>query len=280
MLSPRLLVPSLSLLALAGCSSDVTSTVDQDLQAKVETVTDCFPGQLEKLREIIDLAELWRQAETNNPPDPSELTWSFDGTTITYTLTFSSFTINGTIQFFDPGGGPVAGLTLSNTSLSQAIDDAATQLRNRTPASTSRPYIVGDYTVSGTGVSSSGGTSSPAGITGFIAGSANQNELEELRSTEGTAQATGGAPGVQDHVITTTGSDTCVFTFRIPSLLTDESPTQEYPIGTITWSLDNQTDNVQLTGSLVFDGTVTTVLNVTDVASFSINLETLAITAL
>jgi len=272
-------VSSIFLLPIVACSSKVTSTLDPDLQAKVETVTDCIPPQMEKLKEVLELAKLWRQTDTNNPPDPSALNWSFDGTTITYTLTFASFTINGVIQFFDPGGGPVAGLTLSNASLSQAIDDAATELRNRTPASSSRPYIVADYTVSGASVSSAGGTSSPAGLTGFIAGSANQNELEELRSTEGTATATGGAPAVQDHVITTTGGKNCVFTFRIPSLLTDESPTQEYPLGTITWSLANQTDNITLAGNLVFDGTVTAVLNVTDVGSFRINIETLAVTS-
>jgi len=51
--------------------------------------------------------------------------------------------------------------------------------------------------------------------------------------------------------ITTTGSETCVFTFNVPSLLTDQSPSQEYPEGTITrdpglWPMSGKTGALRL----------------------------------
>lgn len=275
------LLSSLTLAAavgLASCSSKVESALDPDLQAKVETITNCMPGQIEKLNELIDFAELWRQNDSsNNPADPSGLAWSYAGGEISYTITLSGYTISGIIRFYGPGGNQESGLTLSSTSLSQAIDDAATELRNL--HASGRPFMVGEWTISGAGVSSAGVTSSPAAMTGFIAGSANLNELEELRTTLGTASVSAGAPAVQQCTITTTGSETCVFTFEMPSLLTDESPTQEYPIGTITFSLNNQTAGLTLTGSLVLDGTVTARLNVdTLLGHFDINLETYSVT--
>lgn len=66
--SRLLLSSSLALIALGACSSKVTSTLDPDLQAKVKTVTDCFPGQMQRLDELLDFAKLWRQGDnTNNP---------------------------------------------------------------------------------------------------------------------------------------------------------------------------------------------------------------------
>jgi hypothetical protein len=108
MLAPRLLLSSLlAVLALGACDSKVTSLIDTDLQAKVETVTKCIPPQIKKLKEIILFANLWRQNDVNDPPDPDGLDWSFDGTEITYTITLSTFTISGIIQFYGPPGGPV-----------------------------------------------------------------------------------------------------------------------------------------------------------------------------
>lgn len=279
MLSSRLLLSSfLAVFALCACDSKVTSLLDTDLQAKVKTVTDCIPPQMEKLNELLDFSELWRQGDnSNNPADPAGLTWSYAGGEITYSIAVGSFTIAGRIQFFSPAGAQQTSLTLSTVSLSQAIDDAATELRML--FTSGRPFMVGEWTITGAGVSSRGITSSPASLTGHIAGSANQNELEEVQTTEGVAAVSGGSPPVQDCEITTTGAETCVFTFRIDSLLTDESPTQEYPIGTITWTLTNQTENVTVAGTLVFDGTVIAVLNVTDVGTFNINIETRDVTA-
>jgi hypothetical protein len=282
MLSPRLLLSSLlAVIALGACDSKVTSLLDTNLQAKLETVTKCIPPQMAKLKEIIDFANLWRQNDVNDPPDPAGLVWSFDGTKITYTIgspTLSAFTISGIIQFYGPTGQSAGVLVLSEVSLAQAIDDAATELRSL--FTLGRPYMVCEMTFAGANCSSTGGTTSPASLTGHIAGLSNQNELEEVQTTEGTAQATSGPPPLQSFDITTEGSETCVFSFTMPSLLTDQDPEQEYPAGTITWSLTNQTASVTVAGTLVFDGTVTAVLDVTGVGMFSINTETQDVTLL
>ncbi len=146
-------------------------------------------------------------------------------------------------------------------------------------------FMVGEFTFAGTNagntVSSMGGTSSPAALTGLIGGSANENELERLSTTEGTAQIANGTPPVQDAIVTTTGNETCVFTFRTVDLQTDTIPNQEYPIGTIDWSLTQTsvTPNQTVSGTLVFNNTAIAVLNVTDVGAFNVNLETYQVTA-
>ncbi|MCA8954407.1 MAG: hypothetical protein KDE27_33185 [Planctomycetes bacterium] len=280
MLSSRhLTIPAL-LCALAGCDSTTTSSFDQDLQNKVATVTGCMPAQIEKLDELLSFADLWRLNDGSNPADPSGLTWSEDGSgTISYSITLSAFSITGEIRFYSPAGAQFdATITPSpGGSLSQAIDDAATQVRAMFPSGT--PFMVGEWNLAGIpsagSVSSSGLSSSPAAFTGMIGTS----QLEELRTTQGTAAVSGGPPPVQTDVITTVGSDTCVFSFSMSSLVTDGSASQQYPTGTITWTLANQTSGITLTGNLVFDGTAVTLLNVDDVGTFEVNIETRSVIA-
>jgi len=263
------------LAAMTACDSKVESTVDENLQAKAEAVSKCVPPQVEKLVELLDFSDRWRLNDVDNPPDPSGLAWSYDGTEITYTFTLGSV-ISGKIRFYSPTGVQQNGLTLSSVSLSQAIDDAATELRDNFPSGS--PFMVGEWALSGANVSSAGGTSSPCAFTGIIGGSLNQNELEELRTTEGFAAVAGGPPPVQDCSITTTGAQTCVFTFRLPELFTDEEPGQEYPRGTLTLSLENQTSGVTLSGSLVFDTTVIAKLTIDGITGvFDVNLETFSV---
>ena len=291
MLSSRLLTSSCLLLELAGCDSSVSSTRDADLQAKLELVIDCIPPHLQRLDELIDFSKLWRQAQTNNPADPSGLLWSYDNTKIDYCIDIGAFQIAGLIQFYGPtGGSPVTGLTLSTVSLSQAIDDAATQLR--TMFSSGRPFMVGEWTVyegatcnaggtvTGGTAMSSGVTSSPAALTGLIAGSANQNELEELESTEGIAAVGSGTPPVQTcNIDTAVSGEVCRFAFSFDEILTDEEPGQEYPSGVITWSLTNQTSALSVSGTLTFNKSSTAVLEVSGVGTFNVNLDTFAVTA-
>lgn len=270
---PSRLLVSCSLLALAACSSKVSSDVDQSLLAKANTITGCMPGMMAKLDELVAFVDLWRLNDSgNNPADPSGLTWTEDGAgVITYSINVGGFTIGGTITFYSPTGSAFdATLTAAPSgSLSEAMEDAATQLRNA--FSSGRPFIVADWTLTGTGVSGSGA------FTGMIAGSTNQNELEELITT--TTTVSGGPPANADGTITTTGSETCVFTFNVPSLLTDQSPSQEYPEGTITFSLENQTSSTTVAGSIAFDGTVTAIITVTGLSGhFEINLDTYAVT--
>jgi len=104
MFSYRVL-PALSaaaMLGLCGCSSEVTSTLDPnpDREARLELVTGCMPGHIQRLEELFAFSALWRLNDGANPPDPAELDWSFDGTRITYTITLAAFRILGTIGFF------------------------------------------------------------------------------------------------------------------------------------------------------------------------------------
>ncbi|MCR9244261.1 MAG: hypothetical protein NXI31_04460 [bacterium] len=295
MLSSRLLTSSCLLLVLAGtsCDSKVTSALDPDLQAKVELVTDCIPPHFRRLDAVVDFSNLWRQGDnTNNPPDPTGLEWNYNGTGIDYCMDIGGvFQIAGVIQFYAPtGGAPETGFTLSTVSLSQAIDDAATELRNR--HASGRPFMVGEWTiyegatcntngtVSGGTSFSTGATTNPCAFTGMIAGSANQNELEELAATEGVAAVGSPTPPVQDcNISTNVSGEVCVFTFGFSQIFTDEEPGQEYPRGVITWSLTNQATSQTVSGTLTFNKTNIAVLDVTDVGVFDINVDTLDVTA-
>jgi hypothetical protein len=269
LVSARSLTLSLAFVALGACNSKVTSTLDPDLQKKVSTVNDCVPPQIDKLNELLDYVDLWRLNGGNNPPDPAELSWALQGDgTIDLTITLGTFTITSTISFYSPTGALQNLAGLSTASLSQAIDDAATQLAALFLPAT--PFMVGEWTITGANVSGSGA------FTGLIGGSTNGNELEELRTT--TATPAGGPPPVADGTVTTTnGADTCVFTFNAPSIATDTSPSQQYPIGTVTFSLVGPEATID--GTLTFDDTVIAKLTITGVSGhFDINLDTLSVT--
>lgn len=261
----------LSALVAVGCSSKVTQTLDTNKQM----ILECLPPHLDVLDELIRFADLWRVTGTDNPPDPAGLVWSEQGNgTINYTITVTGFSISGVISFYDPNGN-LQNLTLSTTSLSQAIDDAATELRNLFGAADK--FMVGTWTIADTGGSEV--ESGSGAFTAIIGGSTNQNELEELRTTTGTP-AGGPPPNAVGTITVVDGADTCTLTFDTPhapaavGLLTDETPTQEYPIGTIHFVLTE--NGVTQEADLVFDGTVIAKLTVTGISGrFDINLETL-----
>ncbi len=258
----RALVLSLSLAALCGaCSSKVASTVDTALQNKADTVTDCLPPVLQQFNALLDYADLWRLNGGNNPADPAGLVWAEQGDgSVNVTITLTGFTITSTIRFYSPGGA-AQDLNLSLTSLSQAIDDAATQLRAL--FTTGTPFMVGTWSLAGTGISGSGA------LTGLIAGSTNQNELEEVRTT--TAVVSGGPPPVADGTIN--GGTNCTLVFNTSGLRTDDTPGQEYPAGVVTVTLTGPKDTVNAT--LTFDGTVVAKLAVTGITgTFHVNLQT------
>ena len=276
----RHLLLLLSALGFAGCSAKVTQTIDQDVQHRVMTVVECLPGPFAVVKELIVFSDLWRLNGGENPADPTPpngLVWSEQGNgTINYTITVTGFTLTGVISFYSATGGAPQNLNLSTVSLSQAIDDAATQLAALGPNS----FMVGTWTVNDTG----GAVETGSGAwTGFIGGSTNQNELEELRTTSGTV--TGGPPANATGSITVVnGADTCVLTFDTPhapatvGLRTDEQPTQEYPIGTLHLSLTGPHGTVE--ADLVFDGSAVAQLTVVGIGGhFNIDLETLAVTA-
>jgi hypothetical protein len=266
----------LTALLITGCSSKVTHSFDTDVQNRVMTVSDCLPKPLAVIKALIGFANLWRLNDGNDPADPAGLAWSEQANgTINYTITVTGFTLTGVISFYNASGA-LQNLNLSIVSLSQAIDDAATQLAAQGPNS----FMVGTWQVNDTGGPAESGSGA---FTGFIGGSTNQNELEEIRTT--TATPSGGPPPNATGSITVVdGGETCMLTFDTPhapatvGVRTDEAPTQQYPIGTIHFALQGPLASVE--ADLVFDGTVIARLYVTGIGGhFDINLETLTVTA-
>jgi hypothetical protein len=257
------------LLITGGCSSKVTETVDLDRQAKLETVQDCLPGQLQRLLGLIEFAGLWRLNQGSFPVDPPGLTWNQQaGGELSYTLSFTSFTLSGIITFYSPSG-VAQNLILPTSSLSAAIDEAATQLRANFASGS--PFLVGSWTMTGSGVTGGGN------FTGIIGGSSSGNELLELRTTRSTP-AGGGPPVLQPGSITISGTRTCTLDFLIPGISTDGDPGQEYPRGRIEFDLEGPAASVAATMTL--DGGPVARVVVEGLRGFlTVNLDTLQIGA-
>ena len=257
----------LSALFAVGCSSKVTQTLDTNKQM----ILECLPPHLEVLDALVDFAALWRLNGGNDPDDPTGLVWTKNGAdTIDYTITVTGFTLSGDIKFYDATGALQSlNASISNVSLSQAIDDAATIMG-------ADAFIVGTWTITDTGGDVESGSGA---LTGIIGGSTNQNELEEVRTTTGTP-AGGVPPNAVGTITIVDGSDTCTLTFDTPhapatvGLRTDDEPTQQYPNGTIHFVLVE--NGVSQEADLVFDTTVIAALTVAGISGrFDINLETL-----
>lgn len=256
----------LGLLALPACDSKITETVDQ---AKIDLIEDCLPEHAEKLGALLDYAKTWRLQGTPSSTDPVGLTWSeqLDGT-LTVTFVVGDFTVTSTISFYSPTGD-LRNLDITATSLAEAIDDAAGQLRDE--FATSNPFMVGDWDIAGPGVTGSGA------FTGIIGGATNANELESISTT--TATPAGGPPPNADCSITVTDTaDTCTLTFNTSGLSTDAEVGQEYPTGTIDFTLSKLATETSpaasVSASMTFDGTATAKLG----GLFTLNLETFAVT--
>lgn len=238
--------PALLLAALfAGCDSKIESTTDQALLDKVQTIVDCFPGLYGKVDALLALADTWRMNSSSAIADPAGLTYSQGGSgQINATFVFNGCTLAMTIRFYDPAGVE-QNLNLGSAStLADKIDLAATQLRNASP--TGNPFMVGAWTLTGT----KGGdpVNGSGALTGIIGGSTNGNELEELRTTTGTPA--GGPPAVAASSIT---EGSCSLTFSTSGLVTDGSPTQQYPIGSLDISVVGTLATVEAT--VTFDDT-------------------------
>lgn len=265
------LVAYLSLaLVLSGtaCSSKLKSALDPDLAKRLDAMRDCFPELYPFVDGLLDLAQTWR-LQTPPAADPTGLTWSEqpDGSVqLAYTL--SSVTISAVIRFYSPTG-TMQDLDLSAaTSLSEAIDAAATELA--TLFGTADKFMTADWTLAGATSSGSGQW------TGIIGGTTNQNELEELRTTSGTPS--GGPPPVAPGTVSDTGSGmTCTLTFQTASLQTDTVVDQQYPIGTINLTITNPETTV--TAAIVFDGTAVAHITASDIpGNFDYQLETNSLT--
>lgn len=265
---------SLSALALfASCDSKVTSTLDADAQRRVATLTDCFPNLYEYTDSLLEIAGTWRLGSNTAIPDPTGLTFSVNaeggGTRVDVTYVKDGTTISMAIRFYSPAGAQQTLTITGFSTLNLTIQEAANDLRNL--FGSDDKFMVGDYTISGNGISGSDS------LTAIIGGSTNQNELEEVRTTAASSTISGGPPAVDSATITDSGPPACSFTFTIPSLLTDETPTQEYPIGTVTISVTGP--DATVTGTITFDGSATAVIDIADVpGTFAFNVDTRTVT--
>lgn len=248
--SIRWLVPC-ALAWLAGCDSKVTSRVDADLERRVATFEDCFPHLYPRVEALLDIADALRLTNATPTPDPIGLTATPGvepgGTIVTIHYSTGGTNLAMTLRFYSPAGAQQTLTTLPGSgSLEAFVDAAATELRDNFPSGD--PFVVGDYDISGGGVTATG-----EALTGILGGSSNQNELAELRTTATSAAVAGGPPATESSTIADSGLPPCSLTFTLPGLRTDESPTQEYPIGTVPLSLTSPDATVGAT--LTFDGT-------------------------
>ena len=254
----------LGALLLAGCDSKITQSTNTALQAKVNTVTGCFPDHLEKINALLDYAQLWRLNDGSNPADPSGLSWSEQGDgTLDITYTIGAFTITSTITFYSPTG-VLQNLAITSTDLSGAVAEAAAQLD--ATFTTGDSFLVAEWSLSGSGVTGSGA------FTGIFSGT---SRLHQISTT--TATPAGGPPPNADGSITIVDSDTCTLTFNTTGLQTDATTSQDYPIGSVTFTLVGP--DATVTATFTMDSTVEATLVVDTVPGvFTINLSTRSVT--
>ncbi|MFT4516225.1 MAG: hypothetical protein ACI89X_004069 [Planctomycetota bacterium] len=261
-------------LGLGSCDSKLTSDIDNlaGNRAKVDAIVDCFPNLWAFVGGVTDLAGTWKM-NGGTAPDPVGLATTINGDgSITATLGVGTTSITMDINFYGPNGArqDLTAVITAPVTLGDKIDAAATELRDLFGAD--EKFIHGVYSITGGGISATG-----EALTGIIGGALNQNELEELRSTEVTV--TTGIPVVDSTTITdSAGTPPCTLTFTIPDLVTDEEPGQEYPRGTITLEINDGTTVVN--ASIVFDKTAVAKITVDDLTGgFDFNLETLTLSA-
>src|SRR5204862_6398916 len=136
------------------------------------------------------------------------------------------------------------------------------------------PFMVGDWSMSGPNLTGGGS------LTGRIGGSTNGNELEELRTTAASGTVSGGPPALDSGSITESGADLCALSFTMPGLRTDETPAQQYPIGTVDLTITaTQATPVTVSATITFDGSAIARIAVDGVrGSFSLDVETRVLT--
>jgi hypothetical protein len=267
-------VPLLALAFVAACDSKISSSIDQDLLDRKETLEDCFPNLYPRIEALLEIADTWRLRNSQPTPDPTGLTWQVNneagGNVIDVTYVTGGTTIVMAIRFYSPSGAQQTLTTITGLpTLDATVDAAATELA--TLFGDTDKFMVGDYTIGG------GGISGADSLTAIIGGSTNQNELEELRTTLGSSTIAGGPPAVDPATITDAGPPVCSVTFTIPGLLTDETPTQEYPIGTVSLVIAGPEATINAT--VTFDGSATASIDVDDVpGTFAFNVETRTLT--
>lgn len=252
---------------LTGCDSKVTSNTDEQLQAQIETLSDCFPDLYDKLEQLIDVVDTWRLSSGSPIANPTGFTTvSEQGNgSVTFSYVLDGSTLDMTVRFYSPTG-VAQNLNLVGFSngddLNDLVDIAADELRTNFPSGDS--FLVGDWILTGGGFAGSGA------VTGVLGRDGSQDRLIEVRTT--TATPAGGPPPAASSSITH-NTDPCTLTFSADSLLLDEAPQQAYPVGDVDFSLAGPQATV--TATVTFDGTSTASIVVSGVTgTFRFNIAT------
>lgn len=263
----------LSLILLAGltsCTSDLEPATDNVARQRADIIEECFPTLYDRVDELLELADLWRLNQSTSSGDPTGLTWSEETNgTLTIAMTVDNATLNVTLSFYNPTGA-LQNLDLSAaTTLNEAVDAAATELR--TNFTTGNPFMVADWSFSGAGLTASGA------LTGEIGGTGADNQLLSLSTTSATPS--GGLPPAQAGTIGIAGAAPCTLEFSFTNLRTDANTNQGYPIGTVTFEVidDDAATGAesQSTATAVFDDMATVTITVSGVPGmFTYNLDT------
>lgn len=232
--------PLLAAVPLFACG-EIKTTIDEEVQARIATVRDCFPPLYGRVETLLEVAETWK---LQTPvPDPPGLTWREQGNgTVDVRYRARGDTLDLQMRFYSPDG-ELQDLDLSGAvSVQDAVVAAAAQLQDRFGAD--KKFVVGGWTIAG--ISADG-----AGVlTGIIGGTTSEPQLEELRTT--TATPVAGPPPIADGTITTYGATTCSLTFGTDGLQTDTVADQLHPIGTLAVTLVGP--RAAVSGTVTFDG--------------------------
>jgi hypothetical protein len=252
-------------LALPGCDSaeDILSNLDAETQDRIDAMLECFPDNAERVAALLELAQAWATTEEA----PAGIDTMLNGDQVEVTWNHLGSTIEMDTRFHGPDGALVTAVQLglgsaNPTDLDDLMDTAVTALAQMFPGE--HPFVLARWTITGGGWSGSGT------FTGIIGGSTNQNELAELRTTTDTPA--GGPPPVSTAQISSTGG--CGLTFQTTGLRTDDQPGQEYPLGTITFTL--LSNIIDVNGSIAMPATVIATISVSGIpGTFTLNLDTL-----
>jgi hypothetical protein len=263
-------LPFVALCLLPGCNKADDA---KDKIKKLNTMNDCFPPTYEKADALFNIANSWR-VNSGAIFDPLGLHAVDNGNgslRIDYDVDNLGTCIFGCdLWFFDELGNVFVPTFTTESTLNEFVSTAATQLfdNDADPLDGVKPFMVGDWTV--TGVSVNGGGS----LTGIIGGTANQNELESVSTSEDSTTVAGGPPAHASCSVTLTGGATdCVLTFSTVDLETDTPRSLNYPFGVISGTLVGPEATVVFT--ITLNGTATAVIKVGGISgSFDFNLDT------
>ena len=260
---------------LGACSgSSSGSGVDQNIQARIASLTGCLPDIYRRFHILLDVVETWRLNTSSMVPDPTGLTWSerTDGVVqVDYDAGSGLPALDMQITFFDPTGVPQNLNLTGATTLGDVVDIAAAALAT---TSSSRPFLTADWSLRDTmSVIFGAGT-----FTATLGSTTNQNIIDSISTTLGSSVAVGGPPAAATATIAVANPGLCTAVIDIPDLQIDAGATQQYPIGTVTFAITADQNALTTTATVLFTNTTLATVTVADVpGSYTLNLDTFVI---